>query len=65
MAALLSGLLAYAICRKVRPLAVSAALTPVLLGMAAGLRPTRPAFLFFLVALTFYVILLTTQVLKR
>lgn len=61
LAIIVSGLLAYAICRKVRPLAIALTVLPAFFGFAAGLRPTMPAFIFYLVAVTFYLILLTTR----
>lgn len=58
---LMAGLFAYAICRKVKRLAVPVTVVPALAGFLAGLRPTVPAFIFFLVAATFYLILLETR----
>lgn len=61
LAVMLSGLIAYAICRKVRPLATAVTLLPAAFAFLAGLRPTPAAFIFYLVAVTFYLILLTTR----
>ena len=58
---LMAGLIAYAICRKTRPLALLVTILPVLPFLLAGLRPTRASFIFYLVAVTFYLILLTTR----
>lgn len=58
---LMAGLFAYAICRKKKAVAVPATVLPALLGFLCGLRPTMPAFVFYLVAVTFYLILLQTR----
>lgn len=58
---LTAGLIAYAICRKVRPLAVLTCLLPVLPWLLTGLNPSVPVLIFYLVAVTFYLILLTTR----
>ena len=58
---LMAGLFAYALGRKVRWLAIPVTVLPALAGFFAGLRPTVPAFIFFLVAATFYLILLETR----
>lgn len=58
---LMAGLFAYAICRKVRWLAILTAVLPAFLGFVSGLKPTMPAFIFYAVAATFYLILLQTR----
>ena len=58
---LTAGLIAYAICRKVRPLAVLTCLLPALPWLLIGLKPSMSALIFYLVAVTFYLILLTTR----
>lgn len=58
---LMAGLFAYAICRKVRWLAILTAVLPAFLGFVTGLKPTMPAFIFYAVAATFYLILLQTR----
>ena len=58
---LMAGLFAYAICRKVRWLAIVTAVLPAFLGFVTGLKPTMPTFIFYAVAATFYLILLQTR----
>lgn len=58
---LMAGLFAYAICRKVRPLAILTAVLPAAVCFLSGLRPSMPAFIFYAVAATFYLILLETR----
>ena len=58
---LMAGLFAYAICRKVRWLAIVTAVLPAAVALLSGLRPTMPAFIFYVVAALFYLILLETR----
>ena len=57
----MAGLFAYAICRKVRWLAILTAVLPAFLGFVSGLKPSMLAFIFYAVAATFYLILLQTR----
>ena len=57
----MAGLFAYAICRKVRWLAVVSTVLPATAGFLTGLRPTMPTFIFYAVSVTFYLILLETR----
>lgn len=57
----MAGLFAYAICRKVRLLAILTAALPAFVLFVSGLKPSMPAFIFYAVAATFYLILLETR----
>ncbi len=61
LAVMLSGLIAHAACIKHRPMATAVSILPAALLFLTGLRPTRGAFVLYLVAVTFYLILLTTR----
>lgn len=58
---LMAGLFSYAIAKKSKRLAVPLTVIPALFLFLVGLLPTVPAFIFFLVAATFYLILLETR----
>lgn len=61
LAIVMAGLLAHAICRKIRGLAVGTVFLPALLCFVIGLKPSMFAFIFYAVAATFYLILLETR----
>ncbi len=61
IAFLMAGLFAYAICRKVKALAISSVFLPALIAILIGLKPSMASFIFYAVSATFYLILLQTR----